>query len=106
MGFPVAVLGARFLPPLFNSGLILRGEDGNFLVATFWGKHRRVVKELRTPASRSSRLTPTSRSGQNSHVAIPGQRTDSPTPPLSPGASRSRDLFARTSGERLQSVLV
>jgi hypothetical protein len=47
VGFPVAVLGARFLPPLFNSGLILRGEDGNFLVATFWGKHRRVVKELK-----------------------------------------------------------
>jgi hypothetical protein len=45
--FPVAVLTARFLPPLLNSGLILRGkDDGNFLVATFWGKHRRVVTAL------------------------------------------------------------
>ena len=46
--FPVAVLKVRFLPPLLNSGLILRGkDDGNFLVATFWGQHRRVVKALR-----------------------------------------------------------
>ncbi len=45
--FPVAVLKARFLPPLLNSGLILRGRDGNILVATFWGKHRRVVEALR-----------------------------------------------------------
>lgn len=46
MRFPVAVLKARFLPPLLNTGLILRGEDGNFLVATFWGRHRRVVRAL------------------------------------------------------------
>lgn len=45
--FPVAVLKVRFLPPLLNSGLILRGkDDGSFLVATFWGQHRRVVTAL------------------------------------------------------------
>ena len=47
MQFPVAVLKVRFWPPLLNSGLILRGKDDcNFLVATFWGRHRRVVRAL------------------------------------------------------------
>ena len=47
VGVPVAVVKARFLPPLINSGLILRAEGGNILIATFWGKHRLLVRALK-----------------------------------------------------------
>jgi hypothetical protein len=43
---PVGVFKASLHPPFGNSGLILRGEDGPFVVATFWGKRKPVLRAL------------------------------------------------------------